>query len=322
MKRTPLILCIALAALLETAHAQDKYPSRPIRMILPFAAGGTVDIMARPIAAKLHEFLGMPVIVDNRGSAGGILAAELTVTAAPDGQTLFFGSSSALFIAPAYFKKVPYDPLKDFAPISLVAQQPLLIVGSNSLPVRSVKELISYAKLHPNKLSYGTVGLGTSNHLTGELLSKAAGIRMEPVAYKSGGAGITAVIGNEIELMITQPNTGLPYVKAGRVRAIATTGATRSATYPETETLAEAGFKDLVIIGYYAILGPKGLPATIVQRLNTEIRRALASPMVSEALTTQGTEPVTSTPDELMTLIRKEYDRWQRATKLTGIKEN
>jgi tripartite-type tricarboxylate transporter receptor subunit TctC len=312
---------IAFAAVVATAQAQSGYPNRPIRMLLPFAAGGTVDIMARPIAAKLHEYLGMPVVVDNRGSAGGILAAELTVQAAPDGQTLFFGSSSALFIAPAYFKKVPYDPLKDFTPISLVAQQPLLIVSSNTLPVRSVKELIAYAKAHPNKLSYGTVGLGTSNHLTGELLSKAAGIRMEPVAYKSGGAGITAVIGNEIELMITQPNTGLPYVKANRVRAIATTGAKRSPTYPDTETLVEAGFKDLVIIGYYAILGPKGLPQPIVQRLNGEIRRAIASPQVNEALSTQGTEPVTSTPDELMALIRKEYDRWQRATKLTGIKE-
>src|SRR3982750_4068616 len=145
---------IAFAAVFATAQAQSGYPSRPIRMLLPFAAGGTVDIRARRIAAKLQEYLGMPVVVDNRGSAGGILAAELTVQAAPDGQTLFFGSSRAPFIAPAHFKKVPYHPLKDFTPISLVAQQPLLIVGSNSLPVRSVKELISYAKAHPNKLSY------------------------------------------------------------------------------------------------------------------------------------------------------------------------
>jgi tripartite-type tricarboxylate transporter receptor subunit TctC len=312
---------VAFATVLLTAQAQNGYPNRPIRMLLPFAAGGTVDIMARPIAAKLHEQLGMPVIVDNRPSAGGVLAAELTVQAAPDGYTLFMASSSALFIAPAYFKKVNYDSLKDFTPLSLFAQQPLLIVANNALPVKSVKELIAYAKSHPARLNYGTVGLGTSNHLTGELLSHAAGIKMEPISYKGGAQGITAVIGNEIELMITQPNTGLPYVKSGRVRAIATTGAKRNASYPDTETLAEAGYKDLVIIGYYAIVGPRGLPAPIVQRLNTEIRRAIASPMVTEALSSQGTEPVTSTPEELVALIKKEAAHWQRATQVTGIKE-
>ncbi len=306
---------------LSGAQAGDAYPTRPIRLLLPFAAGGTVDIMARPIAAKLHELLGMPVIVDNRPSAGGILAAELTKQAAPDGQTLFMASSSTLFIGPAYFKKVSYDTLKDFTPISLVAQQPLLIVGNIGLPIRNVKELIAYAKSRPAKLNYGTVGLGTSNHLTGELLSHAAGIKMESIAYKGGAQGITAVIGNEIELMITQPNTGLPYVKSGRVRAIATTGVKRSAIYPDTETLVEAGYKDLAITGYYTIVGPRGLPPPIVQRLNTEIRRAIASPAVSEALSSQGTEPVTSTPEELVALIRKEAAHWQRATKVTGIRE-
>lgn len=306
---------------LSGAQAADAYPTRSIRLLLPFAAGGTVDIMARPIAAKLHELLGMPVIVDNRPSAGGILAAELTKQAAPDGQTLFMASSSTLFIGPAYFKKVSYDTLKDFTPISLVAQQPLLIVGNIGLPIRNVKELIAYAKSRPAKLNYGTVGLGTSNHLTGELLSHAAGIKMESIAYKGGAQGITAVIGNEIELMITQPNTGLPYVKSGRVRAIATTGVKRSAIYPDTETLVEAGYKDLAITGYYTIVGPRGLPPPIVQRLNTEIRRAIASPAVSEALSSQGTEPVTSTPEELVALIRKEAAHWQRATKVTGIRE-
>ena len=306
---------------LSGAQAGDAYPTRPIRLLLPFAAGGTVDIMARPIAAKLHELLGMPVIVDNRPSAGGILAAELTKQAAPDGQTLFMASSSTLFIGPAYFKKVSYDTLKDFTPISLVAQQPLLIVGNIGLPIRNVKELIAYAKSRPAKLNYGTVGLGTSNHLTGELLSHAAGIKMESIAYKGGAQGITAVIGNEIELRITQPNTGLPYVKSGRVRAIATTGVKRSAIYPDTETLVEAGYKDLAITGYYTIVGPRGLPPPIVQRLNTEIRRAIASPAVSEALSSQGTEPVTSTPEELVALIRKEAAHWQRATKVTGIRE-
>jgi tripartite-type tricarboxylate transporter receptor subunit TctC len=315
------LVFLASFAALHGTHAADAYPTRPIRLLLPFAAGGTVDIMAHPIAAKLHEFLGKPVIVDNRPSSGGILAADLTAQAAPDGQTLFMASSSALFIAPAYFKKVPYDTLRDFTPISLVAQQPLLIVANVSLPISNVKELIAYAKANPKKVNYGTVGLGSSNHLTGELLSHAAGIKMEPISYKGGAQGITAVIGNEIEIMITQPNTGLPYVKAGRVRAVATTGMTRSPTYPNVETLVEAGYKDLVITGYYTIVGPKGLPQPIVQRLNAEIRRAVASPQVSEALSSQGTEPITSSPEELTALIKKEAAHWQRATKLTGIKE-
>lgn len=304
-----------------SADAQSDYPARPIRLILPFAAGGTVDIMTRPIAAKLHESLGRPVIVDTRPSSGGILAAELTAQAAPDGYTLFMASSSALFIAPAYFRKVSYQTLRDFTPISLVAQQPLLIVANASLPIRDVKELVAYAKARPGKLNYGTVGLGSTNHLTGELLSHAAGISMEAVPYKGGAQGITAAIAGEIDIMITQPNTGLPHVKAGRVRAVATTGTKRSPTYPDVGTLVEAGYKDLAITGYYAVVGPAGLPKPIVQRLNTEIRRAVASPEVNTALSSQGTEPVTSTPEELAALIRKETAHWQRATKVTGIKE-
>lgn len=315
------VLLTALLSALAGAHAQDAYPNRPIRLLLPFAAGGTVDIMARPIAAKLHEQLGKPVIVDNRSSVGGMIAAELTIQAAPDGHTLFMASSSTLFISPAYFKKVSYDAIKDFAPISQIAQQPLLIVANTSIPVQSVKQLVAYAKQRPGKVNYGVVGLGSSNHLTGELLSRAAGIKMEPIPYKGGAQGVAAAILGEIDIMITQPNTGLPYVKSGRVRAIATTGATRSTTYPDVETLVEAGYKDLSIIGHYTMVGPAGLPRPIVQRLNSEIRRAIASPEVGNLLASQGTEPVTSTPEELATLIRTEAARWQRATKLTGIKE-
>jgi tripartite-type tricarboxylate transporter receptor subunit TctC len=322
MKRTALAFFVmgSLAAL-TGAQAQESYPTRPIRMILPFGAGGTVDIMARPIAAKLHEQLGKPVIIDNRPSAGGILAAELTAQAAPDGHTLFFASSSALFIAPAYFAKVSYDTLRDFAPISLVAQQPLLIVGNTSLPIRNVKELVEYAKANPGKVNYGTVGMGSSNHLTGELLSRAAGIKMELVTYKSGALGVAATIGGEIQIMITQPNTGLPHVKSGRVRAIATTGTKRSPTYPDVGTLVEAGYKDLAITGYYAVVAPAKVPRAIIQRLNSEIGRAVNSPEIHNALSSQGTEPVTSTPEELAALIRKEAAHWHQAMKVTGIKQ-
>ncbi|MBI3915410.1 MAG: tripartite tricarboxylate transporter substrate binding protein [Betaproteobacteria bacterium] len=303
------------------AGAQEAYPSRPIRLLMPFGAGGTVDIMTRPLAAKLHEQLKRPVIVDNRPSAGGVLAAELAANATPDGYTLFLASSSALFVAPAYYKKVNYDPIKDFAPISLIAQQPLLIVANTSLPFRDVKGLIAYAKERPGKLNYGTVGLGSTNHFTAELLSHAAGIKMVLVPYKSGAQGVAAAIGGEVELVFTQPNTGLPHVKAGRVNAIATTGVKRHPLYPDVGTLVEAGYEDLAITGYYTVVGPAKLPRPIVQRLNSEIRRAMESPGVGDVLRNQGTEPVTSTPEELATLMKQETARWQRAAKLTGIKE-
>lgn len=315
------LLLAGSAAAFTNAQAQGTYPARPIRLLLPFAAGGTVDIMTRPIAAKLHELLGRPVIVDNRSSAGGVLAAELTAQAAPDGYTLFMASSSALFIAPAYFKKVSYDTLRDFAPISLVAQQPLIIVANPALPMRNVKELVALAKARPGKLNYGTVGLGTSNHLTGELLSHAAGISMEPVAYKGGAQGIAATMAGEIELMVTQPNTAMPFVKSGRVRAIATTGSRRSPVYPDVETLVEAGYPKLSITGYYAVVGPAGLPRPILERLNAEIRRAVGSPDVRDILVREGTEPVTSTPGELAALMKKEIASWSAAMQLTGIKE-
>ncbi|MCW5605169.1 MAG: tripartite tricarboxylate transporter substrate binding protein [Burkholderiales bacterium] len=314
-------LVIASLITVTGAHAQQNYPNRPIRLLLPFAAGGTVDIMARPVVAKLNERIDKPIIIDNRGSAAGLLAAELAKNANPDGYTLFLASSSQLFVAPAYYKKVSYDTVRDYAPISLFAQQPLLIVANPTLPFKNVKELVAYAKSRPGKLNYGTVGLGSTNHFTGELLSHAAGIKMEPVSYKSGPTGIAAAIGGEIELVFTQPNSGLPHVKSGRVRAIATTGAKRSPIYPDVETLVEAGYKDLVIIGRYTFVGPAGLPRPLVQHWNAEIRHAMTSPEVRNALTSQGTEPVTSTPEELAALFKSESERWKKAAAVTGIKE-
>jgi tripartite-type tricarboxylate transporter receptor subunit TctC len=322
MKSALLILAaISWLFAMMPAGAQEAYPSRPIRMLMPFGAGGTVDIMTRPLAAKLHEQLKRPVIVDNRPSAGGVVAAELVANATPDGHTLFLATSSALFVAPAYYKRVNYDPIKDFSPISLIAQQPLLIVANTSLPFRDLKGLIAYAKERPGKLNYATVGLGSTNHFTAELLSHAAGIEMVLIPYKSGAQGVAAAIGGEVELVFTQPNTGLAHVKAGRVNAIATTGEKRHPLYPEVGTLVEAGYKDLAITGYYTVVGPAKLPRPIVQRLNSEIRRAMDSPDVGDVLRSQGTEPVTSTPEELATLMKQETARWQRAAKLTGIRE-
>ena len=304
------------------ASADATFPARPIRLIVPFAAGGAIDIMARPIAARLHELLGQPVVLDNRGGAGGSIGAELVAKSPPDGYSLLFGSTSSLVINAAFFKKIAYDPVKDFTPVSLAAEQPLVIVAHPSLPVHNVKELVALAKRNPGKLSYGSAGLGTSNQLTGALLAHAAGIDIVHVPYKGGGPALQALLSGDIELQVSQPNTMMSFIKSGRVRAIATTGVKRSAAFPSVGTLVEAGYKDMGIVGWYCIVGPAGVPRPIVERLNAEIRRAVASDGVRKAMLAEGTEPTTSSPEELAALIKSELPRWAAAVKLAGVQSD
>jgi len=315
------VILSATVAGMPGALAQDTaFPQRAVRMVIPFAAGGAIDIMARPIGRRLQEFLGQPVVIDNRAGAGGSLAAELVARSAPDGYTLLMGSTSPLAINPVALAKVGYDTMRDFTPISLVATQPLLIVAHPSLPVKNVKDVIALAKRNPGKLSYGSAGPGTSNHLTGALLAHAAGIDLLHVPYKGGGPALTALLGGETELQVSQPNTMVAFVKSGRVRPIAITGAKRSTIYPDVGTLVEAGFKDLDITGWYCVVGPANIPKPIVERLNTDLRRTMASPDVRNALLSEGTDPVASSPEELSDLMRRELVRWAAAVKLAGVR--
>lgn len=302
------------------AQTSPTFPNRAIRMIVPFAAGGAVDLMARPIGKKLHEILGQPAVIDNRAGAGGSIAAEFVAKSPPDGYTLFVGSTSPLAINPAYFDKVGYDTVRDFTPISLIAQQPLVIVAHPSLPVRNPKDLIALAKKNPGKMSYGSAGPGTSNHLVGALLGKVAGIDIVHVPYKGGGPALTALLSGEIELQVSQPNTMVPHVRNGRVRAVATTGKRRSETMPDVSTLAEAGFKELEIVGWYCIVGPAGMARANVERLENAIQRAVASPEFSNLMKAEGTEPISSTPDELGNLMKSEVRRWMRIVQIAGVK--
>jgi len=303
------------------SHAADPYPTRAIRMLVPFAAGGAIDLMARPTARKMHESLGQPVVVENRAGAGGSIAAEATAKSPADGYTIFFGSTSPLAINPAYFEKVGYDTLRDFTPISLAVRQPLIIVSHPSLPVKTVQQLVAMAKRQPGKLSYGSAGPGTSNHLVGELLNDAAGIDIVHVPYKGGAPALTALLSGEIELQVSQPNTMMPFIKSGRVRGIATTGAKRLAQLPDVGTLVEAGYKDLDIIGWYCIVGPANLPAPIVDKLNAAVRQAIGSREVRDALIEAGAEPGTSTPAELYALMQGDMARWARAAKIAKARE-
>ncbi|MCX7199355.1 MAG: tripartite tricarboxylate transporter substrate binding protein [Proteobacteria bacterium] len=311
----------ALVAGLPQACAQDTaFPQRAVRMIIPFAAGGAIDIMGRPIARRLQEFLGQPVIIDNRAGGGGSLAAELVARSAPDGHTLLMGSTSPLAINPAALAKVGYDTMRDFSPISLVATQPLLIVSHPSLPAKNIKDVIALAKRNPGKLSYGSAGPGTSNHLTGALLAHAAGIDLLHVPYKGGGPALNALLGGEIELQVSQPNTMVAFVKSGRVRAIATTGSKRSAIYPDVGTLVEAGYKELDITGWYCVVGPANIPRPTVERLNADLRRTMAAADVRSVLLAEGTDPVASSPEELGALMKRELVRWAAAVKLAGVR--
>ena len=303
-------------------YGQSVYPSRPIRMIIPFAAGGAVDMMARPVGKKLQELLGQPVVIDNRGGAGGNIGAELVAKSPPDGYSLLMGSTSPLAINPAYFSRMSYDVLRDFTPIAQIVQQPLIIVTNLSQPFRNIQDVVAFAKRNPGKLNYGSAGLGTSNHLVGEMLSNSAGIKMEHVPFQGGAPALVALLGGQIELLITQPNTVLTHVKSGRVRALATTGSKRSPAYPDVGTLVEAGYKDLDVVGWYCIVGPANLPRPIVDRLNADIRRAIASPEVHDALIAEGTEPTTGSPEELGTLMKTELERWAKVVKRAGIKSD
>jgi tripartite-type tricarboxylate transporter receptor subunit TctC len=315
----------ALGAVLMALHmhglAADAYPNKPIRMLVPFAAGGAIDLMARPISRKMFEVLGQPVVVEYRTGAGGSIAAEATARSPNDGYTVFFGSTSPLAINPAYFDRVGYDTLKDFTPLSLAAKQPLILVSHPSLPVRTLRDMVAMAKRQPGRLSYGSAGPGTSNHLTGELLADAAGIDILHVPYKGGAPALTALLGGEIELQVSQPNTMMPFIKSGRVRGLAVTSARRLAQLPDVGTLIEAGYKDLDIIGWYCIVGPANLPAAVGEKLNAAIRQAIASTEVREILIEAGTEPASSSPAELFALIKADMARWARAARIAKARE-
>ncbi len=307
-------------ALPYTINAADtSYPARPLRLIVPFGAGGSVDLMTRLISGKLSEQLGQPLLIDNRPGAGGVIGAELGARSKPDGYSLLIGSSSTLVINPA-LRKLPYDTLKDFAPIALLVRLPLVIVTHPSIPARNTRELVALAKRNPGKLSFGSIGVGTANHLVGELFAHAAGVKMVHVPFKGGSAAAVALLAGDIEMQVSAPNTMLPFVRSGRIRPIATTGTRRAAALPDVETLVEAGYGELGITGWYSLVGPAGLPASIVERWNSELRRALQNADLRNALLAEGMEPDVGSPEHLGALMRAELPQWARAVELAGVK--
>ncbi|HSQ05580.1 MAG TPA: tripartite tricarboxylate transporter substrate binding protein, partial [Burkholderiales bacterium] len=266
-----------------TAHAQQNYPARAIRLVVPSSPGGGTDITARIIAPKLSEYLGQQVVVENRAGAGTMIGGELVARSAPDGYTLLMGIST-LAINPAMYKKVPYDALKDFAPISQVVSLPNMLVLHPSIPAKSVKELIAFTKAHPSQLNFASAGIGTSPHLSMELFLVMSHIRMLHVPYKGSGQGVVDVLAGHVAVMMPSILTGLPYAKDGRLRALGVTSAKRAAGAPDIPTIAEAGVPGYEATQWFGVLAPAGTPRDIVNRLHSETVRVLKSPDIRDRL--------------------------------------
>ena len=309
---------LGLAAI--TAPAQ-QYPERPIRLIVPFAPGGTTDILARILGQKLGENLGQQIVVDSRGGAAGNLGTGLAAKAPPDGYTLLLGVISPLAInVSLYGATLPYQPLRDFAPISLITRVPQVIALHPSVPVRSVKQLIALAKANPGKLTFGSAGVGASNHLVGELLNVVAGIRMVHVPYKGAGPAAVAVFSGEVDLMISGPPAVMQFVRTNRLRALAVTSPTRSPALPDVPTMIESGLPGFEATAWYALLAPAATPRPIVDRVHGALTRALDSPQIRQRLLAEGATPESSTPEELATFMRVEIEKWAKVVKLANVK--
>jgi len=313
------IAMVAMASFASTAVSAQHYPIRPIRLLVPFAPGGGTDIIARLVAQDLTQAWGHPVVVDNRGGSGGIVGTEIAAKAAPDGYTMML-CSLGLSYAPALYSKLPYDTEKDLLPISLVATQPFVYVVIPSLGVGSMKELIALAKAKPGEIRYGSGGSGGSSHLGTELLRTMTGINLVHVPYKGTGPALTAMLGGEIQMQLIGISSVVPHMKSGRMRALAVSGAKRSAAAPEVPTVAEAGVPGYAFDVWYGMLYPAGTPRAIVGKANASINDVLKSPALAQRFAAVGLEPAGSTPEAFAKLIRSEMAKWRKVVKEANIR--
>ena len=311
-------LCLALStallvAALPTAHAQ-KYPDHPIRLVVPYAPGGSVDIIGRLLAAKLSENLGQQVVVENKGGGGATIGTSLVAKAPADGYTLLL-ADIAFGANPALMSKLPYDSAREFAPVALVALLPSILVVDPALPAASAKELVALAKASPGKLNYSSAGVGSMNYLAGELFKAQNAIDVVHVPYQSGGQAIAAILGGQTQLVITTIPPVLQHVKSGKVKALALSGSKRQASLPDVPTFAEAGFAEFDVSLWQGVLVPAGTPPDIVARLNAEVNRALAAPDVRARLAELGADPAGGTSEQFAAFINGEMSRWGKLIK-------
>jgi len=318
MKRMPMAALAAVLVAPYSVDAQQNYPAKPVRLVVPSAPGGGTDITARVMAPKLSEFLGQQVVVENRAGAGTMIGGEVVARAAPDGYTLLMGIST-LAINPAMYRKVPYDALKDFAPITQAVSLPNILVVHPSLPARTVKELVAFAKARPGQIQFASAGVGTNPHLAAELFLSMTGTKMLHVPYKGSGAGVIDVIAGHVPVMTPSILTGLPHAKAGRLRALGVTSAKRAGGAPEIPTIAEAGVPGYDAVQWFGILAPAGTPRPVIDRVHRDSVRVLQSADIKERLQADGADPVASTPEEFAAFLRSETTKWAKVVKAVGI---
>jgi len=318
MYRTVLALCAALAAAAPAA-AQD-YPTKPVRLLVGFPPGGATDLVARVLQPRLAERFKQEILVDNRPGANGVIAADLTARAAPDGYTLHLATLAALTISPA-ISKVPFDPFRDFTPIARVVELQNIFVVLPKLAVRSMQDLAAAARARPGAINFASSGTGSTGHLSGELFKSMAGIDMVHIPYKGGGPALADFFGGQVDVFVAIVSTVTPHVQSGKVRALAVTGYKRAAALPEVPTVGES-FPGFESTNWYCLVGPPNLPRAIVERWHREAVAVLGEPAIRQALVERGIDPSPSTPEELAAYVRSESEKWARVARATGLQAN
>ncbi len=319
MKKLVTAAMLVALSLAASAQGADTYPAAPVRIIVPFQAGGLTDILARSIALHASKHLGQPFVVENKAGASGNIGADLVAKSKPDGYTLLMGSIGTNAVNVHLFSRMPYDTLKDFSPIGLVASGTLMLVTNPSVPVMDMKSLLAYAHAHPGKLSYASGGAGASQHLAGELLKTMAKVNLMHVPYKGVVQGVTDVVAGQVDMTFDLA-TVAPHIRAGKLRPIAVANGQRSAAFPDVPTIAEAGVPGYEASAWYGLFAPAGTPPGVIAKLNAEIVGALNDPALRQRLETLGAEPAGSSPEELARFVRAEYDKWGRVVREAGIR--
>jgi tripartite-type tricarboxylate transporter receptor subunit TctC len=305
----------------ETVHAAEKYPARPIRFIIPFPPGGGNDILGRAFAEKLGERMGQQWVTDNRGGASTVIAAEIVARAPADGYTLLLGTNTTLSVVPSLREKLPYDPIKDFETISLMSQSPYLLVVHPGFPAKTVKELIALAKAKPGQVNYASPGFGTSNHLSFELFKSMAGINLTHVPYKGTGPMITELLGGQVQVMLASTASVRPHVLTGKMRALGISTLKRSPAMPDVTPIAESGVPGFNTASWVGLIGPRGMSPDLVNRLNAEIAAVIQGGDLRDRLALQGFVPEASTPQQFAAHIKDELGRFRKLVKMAGIRE-
>lgn len=313
-------LCAAALLGWGALASAQNYPTKSVRFVIPFAPGGSTDTLARAMGGKLSELLGQQVVIDNRPGANGDIGTSIVARAVPDGYTIVLGYIANFGIGPSLYDKMPYDPVKDFAPVTQVAGASNILVIHPSVPAKNFKEFIAYAKANPKKVTFASASVASVGHLTGELLNDLAGIDMVHVPYKGSGQAISDLVGGHIKVMISGMASTLPHVRSGKLRGIATTGAKRTPATPDLPTIAESGFPGFEATSWFGVLAPAGTPKPVIARLNKDIIRALQDPAVAKRLADVGFEITTGTPEQFAAYIKSEIKKWAKVVKASGAK--